>query len=128
LATGKVLQYDSAHGYGFVAADDGGEDVYLHTSVFDGDAEVLVPGLKVEFQVTAGDRERKAFAVHPVAGPDTGDPPAGEPAGDVISPDELSQELTELLLSAGPELGAQHVLQIRRSVLEWTKRRGWVDG
>jgi cold shock protein len=128
LATGKVLQYDSAHGCGFVAAADGGGDVYLRASVFDGDVEVLGPGLTAESQVTAEDRERIAFAAHPVAGPDTGDPPAAQAAGDVMSPDELSQKLTELLLSAGPELAAQHVVQIRRSLLEWTKRRGWVDG
>jgi cold shock CspA family protein len=64
LATGRVLQFDPARGYGFVAADDGGEDVFLHASVFDGDPGVLVPGKKVRFQVMAGDRGRKAFAVN----------------------------------------------------------------
>lgn len=47
------------HAYGFVAADDGGEDVFLRASVFDGDPDVLVPGKKVGFQVMAGDRGRK---------------------------------------------------------------------
>jgi CspA family cold shock protein len=68
LATGRVLQFDPARGYGFVAADDGGEDVFLHASVFDGDSDLLVPGTKVRFQTMAGDRGRKAFAVHLVAG------------------------------------------------------------
>jgi CspA family cold shock protein len=73
LATGRVLQFDSARGYGFVAADDGGEDVFLHASVFDGDLDGLVPGKKVGFQVMAGDRGRKAFAVHLMADePDPG--------------------------------------------------------
>ena len=61
MVTGRVLQFDHIRGYGFVAADDGGEDVFLHTSVFDGDPEELVPGTKVEFKVMAGDRGRKAF-------------------------------------------------------------------
>lgn len=61
MVTGRVLQFDHVRGYGFVAADDGGEDVFLHTSVFDGDPEELVPGTKVEFKVMAGDRGRKAF-------------------------------------------------------------------
>jgi CspA family cold shock protein len=64
LATGRVLQFDQERGYGFVAADDGGEDIFLHASVFDGGPEELMPGTKVEFRVMAGDRGRKAFAAH----------------------------------------------------------------
>src|SRR5271155_4584630 len=64
MATGKVLQFDPGRGYGFVAADDGGDDVFLHASVFDGDSCELIPGTALEFQVMAGDRGRKAFAVH----------------------------------------------------------------
>lgn len=37
MATGRVLQFDHTRGYGFVATNDGGEDVFLHASVFDGD-------------------------------------------------------------------------------------------
>jgi cold shock CspA family protein len=62
LITGRVLQFDHARGYGFVAPDDGGEDVFLHASVFDGDSDELVPGTKMEFKVMAGDRGQKAFA------------------------------------------------------------------
>jgi cold shock CspA family protein len=62
MATGKVLQFDVGRGFGFVAADDGGEDIFLHASVFDGDTSDLVPGVPLEFQVMAGDRGRKAFA------------------------------------------------------------------
>jgi cold shock protein len=63
LATGRVLQFDPVRGYGFVGAGDGGEDVFLHASVFDGDPGELVPGTRVEFNVMEGDRGRKAFAV-----------------------------------------------------------------
>jgi CspA family cold shock protein len=62
MSTGKVLQFDTGRGYGFVAADDGGEDIFLHASVFDGDPTELIPGVPLEFQVMAGDRGRKAFA------------------------------------------------------------------
>jgi cold shock CspA family protein len=64
LATGRILQFDQARGYGFCTADDGGEDVFLHASVFEGDLDDLVPGTKMEFKVMAGDRGRKAFAAH----------------------------------------------------------------
>lgn len=61
MVTGRILQFDHARGYGFVGADDDGEDVFLHASVFDGDPDELVPGSKIEFKVMAGDRGRKAF-------------------------------------------------------------------
>jgi CspA family cold shock protein len=73
VATGRVLQFDQARGYGFVAADDGGEDVFLHASVFDGETDELAPGAKVEFKIMSGDRGRKAFAAHYVDEPDPGD-------------------------------------------------------
>jgi CspA family cold shock protein len=41
------LQFDRVRGYGFVAADDGG-DIFLHASVFDGDPDELAPGIRVE--------------------------------------------------------------------------------
>ena len=61
MATGRVLQFDQTRGYGFVAAQDGGEDVFLHASVFNGYPDMLVPGVLVEFQIMAGDRGRKAY-------------------------------------------------------------------
>lgn len=64
LVTGRILQFDHVRGYGFVGADDDGEDVFLHASVFDGDPDKLAPGTKVGFKVMAGDRGRKAFAAH----------------------------------------------------------------
>jgi cold shock CspA family protein len=63
MATGKVLQFDPSRGYGFVAADDGGEDIFVHASVFEGDSNELVPGVPLEFEIMAGDRGRKAFGV-----------------------------------------------------------------
>lgn len=155
MATGRVLQFDHARGYGFVAADDGGEDVFLHTSVFDGDPDELVPGTKVEFKIMAGDRGRKAFAAR--LGADDTDPPAqsrpdpapvpaaqpvpsqspahayhistqdDEQLCDVLSPAEFGQELTELLLSDVPALTGQQILDVRQSVLGYAKKHGWVD-
>jgi cold shock CspA family protein len=60
LATGRVLQFDQERGYGFIGADDGGEDVFLHASVLDGESYDLSPGVRIEFKVMAEDRGRKA--------------------------------------------------------------------
>lgn len=149
MATGRVLQFDQVRGYGFVAADDGGEDVFLHASVFDGDPGVLVPGIRVRFQVMAGDRGRKAFAAHLVAeesGPENqpipssssprpvaepvlpaSDMPDDEQMCDVLSQPEFSQELTELLLDTTPPLIGTQILEVRQGILQFAQKHGWVD-
>jgi CspA family cold shock protein len=150
VAGGRVLQFDQARGYGFVAADDGGEDIFLHASVFDGDSAVLVPGVRVEFEVMAGDRGRKAYAAH--LAPGEPDPDGQQAPGpqrqaapdqdssattssaldedqlcDVLSANEFRQELTELLLRIAPPLAGDQILAMRRSMLEFAKNHGWVD-
>jgi len=142
-----VLQFDQARGYGFIAAEDGGEDIFLHASVFDGDPDKLVPGLRVEFQVMAGDRGRKAFAAHPVTGEPGSEPVLPPPAApsapraqplagpgseedqmcDVLSQAEFGQELTELLLHDVPTLTGQQILGVRRAALDFARKHGWVD-
>jgi CspA family cold shock protein len=145
MATGKVLQFDPSRGYGFVAPDDGGEDIFLHASVFDGDSNDLIPGSPLEFQVMAGDRGRKAFAAH-FAGEKSGLAPApavprpsptlesarpaaaeDEPMCDVLSQAEFGSELTELLLKTLPALTGPQILEIRHGLLDIARNHGWVD-
>jgi cold shock protein len=141
MATGKVLQFDPGRGYGFVAADDGGEDIFLHASVFDGDPGELVPGAPLEFQVMAGDRGRKAFAVRCTEKkPGPMPPPVLSAQGfavveaedeqmcDVLSHGEFATELTELLLRTIPALTGAQILEIRQGFLGFAKKHGWLDG
>jgi cold shock protein len=143
LATGRVLQFDEVRGFGFIAADDGGEDVFLHASVYNGDASDLVPGTGVEFQVMAGDRGRKAYAAHRLGdGPAAASQPApavtSEPARtiaptveegmcDVLSQAEFTHEITELLLENVPGLPGSQIVQVRNSMMDFARKRGWVD-
>lgn len=142
MATGRVLQFDQTRGYGFVAAQDGGEDVFLHASVFNGYPDMLVPGALVEFQVMAGDRGRKAYDARLAdeeweqAPADQSPAPAaktlpaddGDQMCDVLSDAEFGQELTELLLNAVPELTGHQIIQARRSILQFAKQHGWSEG
>jgi CspA family cold shock protein len=156
MATGKVLQFDATRGYGFVTADDGGDDIFLHASVFEGDPGDLIPGLELEFQVMAGDRGRKAYAAHfaedgspgqalpvaparPVAPVAPARPVApaipdqvsaevdDEQTCDVLSETEFGAELTELLLDMIPALTGPQVKEVRTGVVEFARQHGWVD-
>jgi cold shock protein len=140
MTTGRILQFDEMRGYGFIAADDGGDDVFLHASVFAGDPGELVPGARVEFQIMAGDRGRKAFAAHLAGGPhpppartepDTHDDPTPRTLGDegtcdVLSRAEFGQEITELLLDAAPGMTGGQIVQVRQGLTELAAKHGWV--
>ncbi|NED67281.1 cold-shock protein, partial [Streptomyces sp. SID10244] len=46
---GKVVHYDANRGFGFLAPDTGGADVFLHINDIDIDENALKPGAKVAF-------------------------------------------------------------------------------
>jgi cold shock CspA family protein len=63
MLTGKVVQFDDVRGYGFIAPDKGGEDVFVHVNVLGEDKYIFGPGLPVEFESTDSDRGPKAISV-----------------------------------------------------------------
>nr|WP_244184572.1 cold shock domain-containing protein [Streptomyces cellostaticus] len=139
VVAGRVVRFDNVRGYGFIAPAHGGEDVFLHANDLMIPEEYLRSGLQVEFEIEEGDRGLKASSVRLAEGVDrkslkavsaeragTGDD--GEPLCDVFSPEELSREITELLLAAAPSLTAEQILLIRRRVVEFGRNHGWVEG
>ena len=67
MAQGAVKWFNAEKGYGFIAQDDGGPDVFVHFSAILADGyKSLDEGQKVEFDVTQGQKGPQAENVRPV--------------------------------------------------------------
>jgi cold shock protein len=67
MATGTVKWFNDSKGYGFIAPDDGGKDLFVHFSSIDGAGfKTLVEGAKVTYEAREGQKGPEATAVTPV--------------------------------------------------------------
>ena len=61
MATGTVKWFNAEKGFGFIAQEDGGDDVFVHYSAIEsGGYRELQEGQKVEFDVTQGPKGPQA--------------------------------------------------------------------
>ena len=66
MATGTVKWFNSEKGFGFIAPDDGGEDLFAHFSEIQGSGyRSLEDNQKVEFEVTQGQKGPQASNIRP---------------------------------------------------------------
>jgi len=66
MPTGKVKWFNDQKGYGFIEADDGGPDVFVHhSSIQMGGYRTLSEGQAVQYEVTEGPKGPKAVSVRP---------------------------------------------------------------
>ncbi|MFF0448887.1 cold-shock protein [Streptomyces sp. NPDC004609] len=142
MVAGRVVRFDSTRGYGFIAPEHEGEDVFLHVNDLRFPEQYVRTGLAVEFEIEEGDRGLKASSVRIAEGAEGGPltpvtaslpGPAGVTDGDdslcdVLSAHEYIQEVTEVLLSAAPSLTGEQILQIRVGLLQFSKNHGWTEG
>ena len=67
MATGTVKWFNSEKGFGFIAPDDGGADVFAHYSaIATSGYRSLEENQKVEFQVTQGPKGPQAENITPL--------------------------------------------------------------
>jgi cold shock protein len=135
------LRFDQVRGYGFLAPNGGGEDIFLHANDLLVDKHLVTAGVTMEFEVEQGDRGPKATGarlVRAIPGTTPAGPPAEETpreAGDdgedffyVPSVREFTREVTEILLQTEPTLTGAQILAIRRGLTRLAEKNGWLEG
>lgn len=67
MPTGTVKWFNDQKGFGFIAPDDGGDDVFVHQSEIRAEGfRTLAEGAKVSYQTEAGEKGPKAVNVEPL--------------------------------------------------------------
>jgi CspA family cold shock protein len=70
MATGKVKWFNDQKGFGFIAANTDGKDVFVHHSVIEGDGfRTLTENEVVEYEFETGPKGMKATKVRRLAVP-----------------------------------------------------------
>ncbi|HWC24488.1 MULTISPECIES: cold-shock protein [Flexivirga] len=67
MAQGTVKWFNAEKGFGFIAQDGGGPDVFVHfTAIQSQGYRSLEEAQRVEFEITQGDKGPQAANVNPV--------------------------------------------------------------
>jgi cold shock protein len=134
-ATGRVVRFDKSRGYGFIAPDIGGDDVFLHVNDLEMEESQLRRDLRVSFEIEDGERGKFATAVrlHQTQ-PDSAPRPESKTASDetdeffdIMTAEEFNQLATETLLHITPALTGEQILKVRESFSRLADKHGWID-
>lgn len=136
MATGRIVQFNQARGYGFIAPDDGGDDVFLHSEELKPYQGTVRVGTRVQFEIVDGQRGLKAYDVTVLESPApplraTLPRPTSEPSDDdmseVIPAAEYAREITDALISFCPDVTAAQIVEIRERLTVAARKRGWLE-
>jgi len=134
--TGRIVQFNKTRGYGFIAPDGGGDDVFLHMEELKAHAQTARAGMRVQFEVMEGQRGLKAYDVKVLDAPSSSaipredwddDDGLDDDLSDVIPAAEYTQEITDVLIAVSPAVTAAQIVEIRQRLVASARRRGWLQ-
>lgn len=136
MAVGRIISFNMARGFGFIAPDSGGEDVFVHADELAEGGVSARTGARVDFEIIDTQRGLKAFNVRPSGG--------AQPAGTVTRPTPVvhedadgelcdaipsnvyASEITDDLISVAPVMTAGQIVEIRDRMIARARTRGWL--
>ena len=122
MVTGKVVRFDEVRGYGFVAPEVGGEDVFIHVNDLTFDKRLVAPGVVVEFDLEESDRGPKASHVRIVR-------QAAERSGESADEDRGAATLVSVHLDGftGEDAAGQAIDAISGFALVLSSLKVWLE-
>jgi cold shock protein len=137
VGSGRVVQFNPVKGFGFIAPDGGGDDVFVHAEELGGQAHEVRVGTRVHFEVMDGSRGLKAYDVRILPDPVSALPGStaalsaavddADDGWDVVSEREYVGEVTDALIKYCSEITAAQIVDIRTVLAAAARRHGWLD-
>jgi CspA family cold shock protein len=128
VATGRVIRFDEVKGYGFITPTDGSEDVFVHANELTNRGARVTTGTLVEFRVIDSERGPKAYDVKIIEeGTSHSQSVPEDEVFEIFSEADFVHQITELLLSAAPQLSGSTILEIRGAIVPFARKNGWIE-
>lgn len=131
---GTIVKYDEERGYGFITPDGGGEDLFMHVRELLGTEDEIGIHSRVEFDVVGGARGPRATAIRVIGAAPPGERPAGtgqsdyqDDGVDVLAEAAYTRHITDVLINAAPEVTGAQIVEIRRMMIAFARKHGWVE-
>ena len=139
VVRGKVVRFESSKGYGFIAPEGGGDDVFVHAKELEVHGQPVGAGTAVEFKVLDTGRGPKAYDVHLLGNGTAGGPSSvmnpftatrhdnSDDECEVLSERNFTREVTELIIKVSPGTTGAQIAEIRTGLCELARGHGWVE-
>jgi cold shock protein len=140
VASGTIVSFNVVRGFGFIAPDGGGEDVFVHAEALAEGCVDAHTGARVHFEIVDTQRGRKAYRVRPPI--QTGSASTMDTRSEVLAPTEpddpdvdlcdaipskvYAAEITDALIASAPAMTAGQIVEVRERLVARAWTRGWL--